>query len=158
MIYTIFKAYRPITLLKTPNKILELIMAKKIIYLAEEHSLLPVTQMGARRGRSTEFALELFTEQIHSVGSTEKQNGYAAKHGRSGCFQYDVSSAATPQFTPKKYYDGSLTGWIFFYKIEPQPRLLVFAALTMIVFILQCRSTRCLRKTGVKNECVRVRR
>lgn len=102
MIYTIFKAYRPITLLKTPNKILESIMAKKIIYLAEEHSLLPVTQMGARRGRSTEFALELFTEQIHSVGSTEKQNGYAAKHGRSGCFQYDVSSAATPQFTPKK--------------------------------------------------------
>ena len=65
--YTIPKAYRPIALLNTLGKTLESIVAKKITYLAEKHRLLPDTHMGARRGKSTESALELLTEQIHTV-------------------------------------------------------------------------------------------
>ena len=42
-------------------------MADKISYLAESLHLLPDAQMGARRGRSTETALELLTEQVHAV-------------------------------------------------------------------------------------------
>jgi hypothetical protein len=35
--------------------------------MAETHRLLPETQIGARRGRSTETALELLTEQVHTI-------------------------------------------------------------------------------------------
>jgi hypothetical protein len=65
--YTVPKAYRPIALLNTLGKSLESIIGRKISYLAEAHRLLPDTQMGARRGRSTETALELLTEQVHTV-------------------------------------------------------------------------------------------
>ena len=65
--YTIPKGYRPIALLNTLGKALESIMAEKITYLADKFQLLPETQMGARRGKSTETALELLTEQVHSV-------------------------------------------------------------------------------------------
>ena len=72
--YTIAKAYRPIALLNTTGKIFEMIMAGKISYLAESLRLLPDSQMGARRGRSTETALELLTEQIHTVWGQGKDN------------------------------------------------------------------------------------
>lgn len=65
--YTIPKGYRPIALLNTLGKAFESIMAEKLTYLAETHGLLPDTQMGARRGKSTESALELLTEQVHTV-------------------------------------------------------------------------------------------
>ena len=65
--YTAPNAYRPIALLNTLGKVMESIMSKKITHIAETHRLLPDTQMGARRGRSTETALELLTEQIHTV-------------------------------------------------------------------------------------------
>lgn len=42
-------------------------MAAKISYLAEKHQLIPSTQMGGRPGKSTETALELLTEQVHTV-------------------------------------------------------------------------------------------
>ena len=45
-------------------------MSRKLSYLAEHHDWLPASQMGARPGRSTETALELLTEQIHTVWST----------------------------------------------------------------------------------------
>jgi hypothetical protein len=44
-------------------------MAKRLSQAAEEHKLLPDTQMGARPGRSTETALELLT--AHSLGVRE---------------------------------------------------------------------------------------
>lgn len=65
--YTNPKAYRPIALLNTMGKVLESIMSKKITHLAETHKLLPETHMGARRGESTETALEMLTEQVHTV-------------------------------------------------------------------------------------------
>ena len=65
--YSAPNAYRPIAFLNTLRKVMESIMPKKITYLAETHRLLANTQMGARRVRSTESALELLTEQIHTV-------------------------------------------------------------------------------------------
>ena len=65
--YTTPKAWQPIALLNTTGKALESIMATKISHLTEMHQLIPNTQMGARQGKSTESALELLTEQIHTV-------------------------------------------------------------------------------------------
>ena len=65
--YTTVDSYRPIALLNTMGKLLEIIMARRISELAETNNLLPETQMGARRGRSTETALHLLTEQIHTI-------------------------------------------------------------------------------------------
>ena len=65
--YTTPKAYRPIALLNTLSKVMESIIGSKITYLAEKHRLLPDTQMGARKGRSTESALELLTKQVHTI-------------------------------------------------------------------------------------------
>lgn len=64
---TIPKAYRPIALLNTMGKVLEIIMAKKITNLAETHKLLPEQHMGARRGRGAESALDLIVEQVHAI-------------------------------------------------------------------------------------------
>lgn len=60
-------AYRPIALLNSMGKLLEIVMARRIAELAETWALLPDAQMGARRGRSTLTALQLLTEQIHTI-------------------------------------------------------------------------------------------
>jgi ribonuclease HI len=62
--YTIPKAYRPISLLSTLGKILELVIARRLSYWAETHDLLPTNQFGARPRRSCEQALILLTEKI----------------------------------------------------------------------------------------------
>ena len=61
------KAIAPLLYLILFGKLMESIMGKKISYLAEIHQLLPETQMGARWGKSTKTALELLTEQVHTV-------------------------------------------------------------------------------------------
>ena len=61
------KAYRFIALLNTLNKALKSIIAVRINYLTEFNALLPKEQMKGRQARSTESALELLTEQIHTV-------------------------------------------------------------------------------------------
>lgn len=63
------KAYRPIALLNTCGKLLELVVAQRLTQLAETNRLLPETQMGARKKRSTGLALRLLTEYIHTVWS-----------------------------------------------------------------------------------------
>ena len=73
--YTEAKAYRPIALLDTLGKILESIMAKRLSDLAEDNNLLPACQHGARRRRNAESALELLTEQVHTIWASE---GYVA--------------------------------------------------------------------------------
>jgi Reverse transcriptase (RNA-dependent DNA polymerase) len=65
--YTLVGAYRPIALLNTMGKILELVMSRKLSLLAESNGNLPETQMGARKGRSTETALQLLTEQVYTI-------------------------------------------------------------------------------------------
>ena len=51
---------------------LESIIARKISYLTEKLRLIPDTQMGARPGRATDTALELLTEQVHTVWNQGK--------------------------------------------------------------------------------------
>lgn len=46
---------------------MESIMGKKISYLAEKYQRLPETQIGAKKGKFTETALELLTEQVHTI-------------------------------------------------------------------------------------------
>lgn len=71
--YTEAKAYRPIALLDTMGKALETIYANRLSNLAEEHNLLPKEHMGARRKRSTETALELLIDQVHTIWGCGKE-------------------------------------------------------------------------------------
>lgn len=70
--YILAKAYRPIALLNTLGKALESVIANRMTTLAEQHKMLPDSQMGGRRRRSCETALELLTEQIHIVWNIGK--------------------------------------------------------------------------------------
>ena len=65
-------AWRPIALLNTLGKILETVLARKITDLAESYKLLPNCQMGNRKQRSTETALEFLLEQIHTAWGLKK--------------------------------------------------------------------------------------
>ena len=62
--YSVPGAYRPISLLNTLGKLLEAVMARRLSYLAEEHSLLPNSQFGGRPGRTTEQALLVLSSAI----------------------------------------------------------------------------------------------
>ena len=63
--YSITKAYRPIALLDTIGKALELILAKKISALTELYGLLPKTHFGGRRSTSTEHAVHYLVEKTY---------------------------------------------------------------------------------------------
>ncbi len=68
------KAYRPIALLDTLGKALETVISKRLSRLAESYSLLPQQQMGARKGRSVETALESLTDAVHTVWNCSTAN------------------------------------------------------------------------------------
>ncbi|KAI0991845.1 hypothetical protein K3495_g16342, partial [Podosphaera aphanis] len=81
------KSYRPIALLNTMGKLLEKIVANRISKAAEEFKLLPEEQMGARPKRSTISAVELLTEQIHTIwGKDKKQVASLLSLDISGAF------------------------------------------------------------------------
>ena len=61
------KVWHPITLLNMLGKALEVVVVGRIRYVAEKYCLLPTTQHGCCRQRNTLTALELLTEQIHTV-------------------------------------------------------------------------------------------
>ncbi len=65
--YTLVKSYRPIVLLDTIRKILELILAKRISAVAEIHHLLPKTNFGGRRNTSIKLAIHYLVEKTYSV-------------------------------------------------------------------------------------------
>ncbi|KAJ5720222.1 uncharacterized protein N7483_008156 [Penicillium malachiteum] len=48
--YLMPKSYRPIALMNTLGKLLEAVVASRISYAVEEHSLLPKTHLGGRKG------------------------------------------------------------------------------------------------------------
>jgi len=70
--YTDPKVYRPIALLNTLGKALEVIVTKRMRFLAETHALLPATQMGARKQRSVDTALQLLLEKIRTIWAGNK--------------------------------------------------------------------------------------
>ncbi|KAI0990807.1 hypothetical protein K3495_g17380, partial [Podosphaera aphanis] len=59
--YSLPSSYRPIALENSMAKLIERIVADRLTVIAEEHSMLPWVQMGARKDRSTISALELLT-------------------------------------------------------------------------------------------------
>ena len=63
------KAYRLITLLDTLRKALEAVISIRIREYAEANRLLLEEQIGARKGRSVETALELITDAVYIVWS-----------------------------------------------------------------------------------------
>jgi hypothetical protein len=70
--YTIASSWRPIALLNTVGKLIEAVTARRLRDTAETHHLLPDAQMGNRPNRSTETALEILTEKIHTIWKAGK--------------------------------------------------------------------------------------
>ena len=68
------KSYRPIALLDTLGKAFETVIATRLSDCAEENHLLPPEQMGARRGRSVETALETLVQATHEVWNCNRNN------------------------------------------------------------------------------------
>jgi hypothetical protein len=62
--YSVPGAYRPISLLNTLGKLLEAMMARRLMYYAETYGLLPDTQFGGWPGRTTEQALLVLANAI----------------------------------------------------------------------------------------------
>ena len=65
--YTQPGSYRPIALENTIAKVMEKVLADRLSKAAEDHDLLPWTQMGARKNRSTMSAVGLLTSCVQSA-------------------------------------------------------------------------------------------
>ena len=65
-------SWRPISLLSTLGKIMESILAERISYLVETHTLLPSNHFSGRKKRSTEQALIILIERIHDAWRSKK--------------------------------------------------------------------------------------
>ena len=57
--YAVARAWRPIPLLATLGKVLELVVAERISHAVETFGVLPMNHFGARKRRSAEKALLL---------------------------------------------------------------------------------------------------
>jgi hypothetical protein len=73
--YSLPKSYRPIALENTLAKIFEAGLAAAITNDAEERELLPSSQFGARRGRSTLTALELLDSTVRTAWKGRGRRG-----------------------------------------------------------------------------------
>jgi hypothetical protein len=65
--YSVAKAWRPIALLNIIGKVIKTITAIYLQDLAEARNLLLSSQMGARKNRSTETALDLLLSQVRAT-------------------------------------------------------------------------------------------
>lgn len=108
--YSSPKSWRPIALLSTLGKVIESITASYLQKLAEDHSLLPTMQMGARQGRSTDTALDVLVYQIRGVWAA---NGVASllSLDMSGAFDRVVKSRLIYNMK-KKGVPKTLCSWI----------------------------------------------
>ena len=67
--FSLPSSYRPIALENSLAKVIEKLVADRIAKAAEEHSLLPWNQMGARKQRSTYTALQLLQTSVQTAWS-----------------------------------------------------------------------------------------
>ncbi len=65
--YTNVKTYKSIALLKSFDKVLKSMIARRINDLTKTHDLLFVNQMNERKSCSCETVLKLLTKQIHTI-------------------------------------------------------------------------------------------
>lgn len=70
--YTNPNALRPISLLSTLSKAIEAVVAEKISYLVERHSLLPLNYYWALKRKSTTDALLTVQKKITRPGKIKK--------------------------------------------------------------------------------------
>ena len=61
-------SYRPISLLNTLGKLLEKIIAHRLLYFLEYHNILSDLQFGFRKGRSTQVPIHLLTNAVEHYG------------------------------------------------------------------------------------------
>ena len=61
------KSYRSVALIGTLAKLLEAVVATRIMYTAEEHRLLPDTHLGGRKGISIEYMMQQQLDRIHQA-------------------------------------------------------------------------------------------
>ena len=104
-------AWRLIALLNTVGKLIEAITAKRIQKAAEEHHLLPASQMGVRKGCSTETALELLVEQVQTVWTSNKHVTSLLSLDISGAFD-TVNPIRMLDTLRKKGLPGWLVRWV----------------------------------------------
>ncbi|KAJ5638941.1 hypothetical protein N7528_001331 [Penicillium herquei] len=71
--YRVPKSYRPIALMNTLGKLLEAVVATRISYAVEEHSLLPKTHLGGRKGISVDHAMQLILSEVREAWGMEKK-------------------------------------------------------------------------------------
>jgi hypothetical protein len=99
-------------LLNTLSKVLEAIVAERIQAAAETHALLLPTQMGARRLRSTETALQLITNKIHTVwGANRSRIASLLSLDVSGAFP-NVSHARLIHNLRKRRIPKEIINWV----------------------------------------------
>jgi hypothetical protein len=84
--YHLAGAWRPIALLNTIGKVFETVLATQLRTVAEENHLLPASQMGNRRGRSTESVLELLVAQIRTVWESKRHVASVLSMDITGAF------------------------------------------------------------------------
>jgi hypothetical protein len=65
--YSLPSSYRPIALENTLAKVVEKVLANRLVHAAERYTLLPWTQMGARKQRSTMSAIGLLTSCVQTA-------------------------------------------------------------------------------------------
>lgn len=70
--YTDPESYRPTSLLSTLSKVMEAIIADRISYLVEKHSLLPSNHFGGLKQQSTVDALVVLQKRFTRPGATKK--------------------------------------------------------------------------------------
>lgn len=70
--YSVPGAYRPISLLSTLGKMLEAVMAQRLAYLSDTHSLLPYNHFGGLKQKSTIDALLVIQKKIYQAWRDKK--------------------------------------------------------------------------------------
>jgi hypothetical protein len=58
--------YRPITLLNIVGKVIDKVLAKRLLFIADAYSLLPRTYTGRRAATGCEYVVHLLLEKIHA--------------------------------------------------------------------------------------------
>ncbi|KAF4227803.1 hypothetical protein CNMCM8980_005984 [Aspergillus fumigatiaffinis] len=110
--YGQLKSYRPVALLNTLGKIMESIIARRISYAVEKYNLLPPQHMGGRRGVSTEQAIHLLLERIHTTWKiTPPHIASVLFLDVSGAFDH-VSHKRLLHNLRKRGIDRDTVGWI----------------------------------------------
>jgi hypothetical protein len=70
--YTELKAYRPVALINTLGKIIDIVLAKRIQHITKTSELLLHTHIGGRKNLSCEHAIHLLIEKVYTAWRKKK--------------------------------------------------------------------------------------